>query len=243
MIVKPAKLEGSSVCGFVPDCLRRKRRRQRPAGTASRSRRADCAGVAVSQLGVAPSCGSTIEVTVGELRPNLGGSTNTDGAAGVSGCGTARLTTGAMAFIDIRSANNLNLTLTASRVASVLAGIAFTPVVSSTLDLTVGSAESFNIVGTSDTSIAIHGSANHLIGLEGNQNLTLASTLVSTSLDSDMTINNNTFAAPALSQIQVASMQNLTITNNVGFSNADARNFANARTVRGTTTITNNRTP
>jgi len=52
-----------------------------------------------------------------------------------------------------------------------------------------------------------------------------------------------TFAAPALSQIQVPSMENLTITNNVGFSNADARNFANARTVRGTTTITNNRTP
>jgi hypothetical protein len=28
-----------------------------------------------------------------------------------------------------------------------------------------------------------------------------------------------------------------------GWGNTDARNFANARTVRGTTTITNNRTP
>jgi hypothetical protein len=203
----------------------------------------DLGGMAVSTLSVHPSCGSTIEVTVGELRPNLGGTTNTDGSVGASGCGTVRLTTGAMAFIDVRQTNNLNLTLSSPRVDGILIGEGITPIASSTFDLTVGSAKGFNIFGSSDSSVAIHGTANSLISIEGNQNLTLAAPLVSSDLDIGLIVNNTTFAGPALSQFQVGSMEILTLTNNVGFSNADARTFANAHTVRGTTTITNNRTP
>jgi hypothetical protein len=41
--------------------------------------------------------------------------------------------------------------------------------------------------------------------------------------------------------LQVGSIRNLTISNNFGFSNADARSFADAHTISGTTSIFNNR--
>jgi hypothetical protein len=200
----------------------------------------DLPGVTVGELGVRSSCNSTVNVTVGDARPNIAGTTFTHGELVAAGCGTVTIRAAAVVSLNIADTNNLSLNLRADSVSSGLNIGSVQAVIASTLDLTVGFTGIFSIRNTRDSTLRIQGSASADLALIGNRNLTLGATLDSSGLTRDLIVDNNTFNGPSLTQLQVGAMRNLTITNNFGFSNADARSFANAHAISGTTTIGNN---
>lgn len=202
--------------------------------------RVDLPGIVVGDVGIGSSCGSTVSVTVGDARPNAGGSQFTQGGVVVAGCGTVTVRAGKLVAVTVSGANSLHATVSADRVTSgvdIGRGLA---VVSSTLELTIGATGTFSITNTSDSTLSIQGSASADLDLIGNRNLTLASTLDSGGLSRDLIVRANSFIGPSLSRLRLGSMRNLTITNNFGFSDTDAHNFADAHTISGTTTISNN---
>jgi hypothetical protein len=201
----------------------------------------DLPGVVVGDLGIGSTCNSTVSVTVGDARPNVAGTNFTHGQLVATGCGTVTVRAGAVVAVNVAQGNNLNLNLHADRVSSGIDIGRNHTIVASTLDLTLGATGILSIMNTSDSTLRIQGSASADLALIGNRNLTLGSTLESSGLTRDLIVNDNTFIGPSLSLLQLGSMRNLTITNNVGFSNTDARNFADAHTISGTTTIANNR--
>lgn len=201
----------------------------------------DLPGVVVGDLATRSSCGSTVNVTVGDARPNIAGTTFTHGQVIAAGCGTVTIRAGTVLAINVAQGSNLNLKLQTDRVTSGIDIGRIQSIVASTLDLTVGATGIFSITNTSDSTLRIQGSASADLALTGNRNLTLGSTLESSGLTRDLIIDNNTFSGPSLNLVQVGAMRNLTITNNFGFSNTDARNFADAHAISGTTTIANNR--
>jgi hypothetical protein len=203
----------------------------------------DLPGVVVGDLGIVSSCNSTVSVTIGDARPNAAGAVFARGAVTPTGCGIVTVRAAAVESVNVAEGSNLNLTLQADRVSSGIDIGRNRIIAASTLDLTVGATGILSIMNTSDSTLRIQGSASADLGLIGNRNLTLASTLDSPGLSRDLIVDNNTFSGPSLSQLQIGSMRNLTITNNVGFSNTDARNFADAHAISGTTSIANNRAP
>jgi hypothetical protein len=196
-------------------------------------------GVVVGDLGVRSSCNSTVNITVGDARPNAAGSVTT-GMVSTAGCGTMTIRTGAVVLVNVVDTSNLNLNLHADHVSSGISMGNPQAVVASTLDLTVGATDGFSIRNTRDSTLRIQGSASGGLALISNRNLTLSSPLESSGLNPDLVIDDNTFNGPSLNLLQVGAMRNLTITDNFGFSDAEARNFANAHTISGTTTIGNN---
>ncbi|HKQ14135.1 MAG TPA: hypothetical protein VJT80_11940 [Steroidobacteraceae bacterium] len=200
----------------------------------------DLPGVTVGNLGLLSSCRSTVNVAIGDARPNAAGSITT-GMVSTAGCGTMTVRAGAVVSVNIANTSNLDLRLQADSVSSGITIGNVQAVVASTLDLTVGATDGFSIRNTRDSTVRIQGSASGGLNLIGNRNLTLGSTLESPGLTHDLQVDDNTFNGPSLSLLQVGSMRDLTITNNIGFSDTDARAFADAHTISGTTTIGNNR--
>ena len=200
-------------------------------------------GVVVGDLSIDSTCNSTVNVTVGDARPNVAGTNFTHGQLIATGCGEVTVRAGAVVAVNVARGNNLDLNLHADSVSSGIDIGRNQTVVSSNLDLTLGPTGIFSISNTVDSTLRIQGSASEDLALTGNRNLTLGSTLESSGLTRDLIVDNNTFNGPSLTLLQVGSMRNLTITNNIGFSNTDARAFADAHTISGTTTISNNRPP
>jgi len=203
----------------------------------------DLPGVVVGDLSILSTCNSTVNVTVGDARPNIAGTNFTHGTLVATGCGSVTIRAGAVVSLNIANGNNLDLNLHADSVSSGVTIGTNQTIVASSLDLTVGPTGIFSIRNMIDSTLRIQGSASADIALLGNRNLTLGSPLESPGLTRDLNVDNNTFNGPSLTLLQVGSIRNLTITNNVGFSNTDARTFANAHTISGTTTIANNQPP
>jgi hypothetical protein len=202
--------------------------------------RLDLPGVPVGQLGITVTCGSNVSLTVGDVVPNPSNPFS-QGTIGIGGCGTVTVKAGKAVSVAVAPASSLDATVTAGDISNGIFAGQNSVVTSSRLAFTVGTTRFLSINNTTDSTISIQGSVSGGLGLFNNQNLILGSTLDSPGLSFDLSVDRNSFAGPSLSRLQVGSMRNLTLTNNVGFSNADAQAFATGHSVTGTTTIVNNR--
>src|SRR6185436_688231 len=104
-------------------------------------------------------CGSTVSVRVGDVRANATINPFTTGRAGVGGCGTVAVTTGAVQTVFSASGSSLNASIAATSIGAGIdiRGNGITNVTNSTLNFTVGTTQGLNVIGTSNTSVRVQG--------------------------------------------------------------------------------------